>query len=70
MKNLETIVTFSQKPTDVEFTCPYCKADVSEDLEQFLDDQEVDWGNFLDWQCEPIKCPFCGKEIDVTYEFD
>ena len=37
MKKLETIVTLIQKPTEVEFTCPYCKSDVSEDFEEFLD---------------------------------
>ena len=39
MKRLETIVTLCQAPTDVEFTCPYCEADVSEDFEEFLDEQ-------------------------------
>lgn len=70
MKKLETIVTLIQKPTEVEFACPYCKADVSEDFEEFLDDQGLSWSDFSDWKYEKIKCPFCGVEIEAEYEFD
>lgn len=70
MKKLETIVTLIQKPTEVEFTCPCCKADVSEDFEEFLDDQGLSWSDFSDWKYEKIKCPFCGVEIEAEYEFD
>ena len=70
MKRLETIVTLAQAPTDVEFTCPYCEADVSEDFEEFLDEQGLSWGDFPDWEYDPIKCPFCENEIEVSYEFD
>ena len=70
MKKLETIVTLIQKPTEVEFTCPYCKSDVSEDFEEFLDEQGLSWSDFPDWEYEPIKCPFCENEIEAEYEFD
>lgn len=70
MKKLETIVTLIQKPTEVEFTCPYCKADVSEDFEEFLYDQGLSWSDFSDWKYEKIKCPFCGVEIEAEYGFD
>ena len=70
MKKLETIVTLIQKPTEVEFTCPCCKSDVSEDFEEFLDEQGLFWSDFPDWEYEPIQCPFCEAEIEVEYEFD
>ena len=70
MKKLETIVTLAQAPSDVEFTCPYCEANISEDFEDFLDDQGLSWSEFSDWQYDPIKCPFCENEIEVFYEFD
>lgn len=70
MKKLETIVTLIQKPTEVEFTCPYCKSDISENFEEFLDEQGLSWSDFPDWEYEPIKCPFCENEIEAEYEFD
>ena len=70
MKKLETIVTLIQKPTEVEFTCPCCKADVSEDFEEFLDNQGLSCRDFPDWEYELIKCPFCEAEIEAEYEFD
>ena len=70
MKRLETIVTIAQAPTDVEFTCPYCEANISEGFEDFLDDQGLSWSDCYDRQHDPIKCPFCENEIEVSYEFD
>ena len=70
MKKLKTIVTLIQKPTDVEFTCPYCEADISEEFEEFLERQGLPWSDFPDWKYEPIKCPFCEMEIEAEYEFD
>lgn len=70
MKKLETIVTIDQVPIDVEFTCPYCEANISEGFEDFLDDQGLSWSDFYDRQHDPIKCPFCENEIEVSYEFD
>lgn len=70
MKRLETIVTLAQAPTDVGFTCPYCEANISEDFEEFLDEQGLSWSDFPDWQYNLIKCPFCENEIEVSCEFD
>ncbi|MDU5183711.1 MAG: hypothetical protein E6214_00340 [Peptoniphilus harei] len=70
MKRLETIVTLTQVPIDVEFTCPYCEANISEGFEDFLDDQGLSWSDFYDRQYGPIKCPFCENEIEAEYEFD
>lgn len=70
MQRLETIFTISEEIKDIEFTCPYCEANVSEDLKVFLEEQGLSWSDFPDWEYEPIKCPFCENEIEVSYEFD
>lgn len=70
MKRLETIVTLIQTPDYVDFTCPYCKTNIFEAFGEFLCDQGLSWSNFPDWQYEPIKCPFCENDIEVSYEFD
>ena len=70
MKKLEAIVTLFQAPSDVEFDCPCYGANVFEGFEEFLDEQGLSWGDFSDWQYDPIKCPFCGNEIEVSYEFE
>lgn len=70
MQRLETIFTISEEIKDIEFTCPYCEANVSEDLKDFLEEQGLSWSDFPDWEYEPIKCPFCENEIEVSYEFD
>lgn len=70
MKRLETIVTLIQAPSDVDYTCPYCGESFMQDFEDFLEDQGLSWSNFSDWEYDPIKCPFCETEIEVSYQFD
>ena len=70
MKRLETTVTLVQAPTEVYYTCPYCGDRIIQDFEEFLDDQGLSWSDFPDWQYDPIKCPFCENEIEVSYQFD
>lgn len=70
MQRLETIVTISEEIKDIEFTCPYCEANVSEDLKDFLEEQGLSLEDFSDWEYGSIKCPFCGEEIEAEYEFD
>ena len=67
----ETIVRLIQAPSDVEYTCPWCRERIIQDFEDFLDDQGLSWSNFPDWQFENITCSSCGEEIDnIFYEFD
>ena len=70
MQRLETIVTISEEIKDIEFTCPYREANISENLKDFLDEQGLSWSDFPDWEYEPIKWPFCENDIEVSYEFD
>ena len=70
MKRLETTVTLIQALSDVDYTCPYCGERIIQDFEDFLDDQGLSWSEFSNWQYEPIKCPFCENEIEVSYGFD
>ena len=70
MKKLKTTVTLIQAPNDVFYACPYCSETIIQDFEEFLDEQGLSWDDFSDWQYDPIKCPFCENEIEVSYEFD
>lgn len=70
MQRLETIVTISEEIKDIEFTCPYCEANISEDLEDFLEEQDLSLEDFSEWEYGSIKCPFCEEEIEAEYEFD
>lgn len=66
-----TTVTLIQAPSDVDYTCPWCRERIIQDFDDFLDDQGLSWSDFPDWQYEYITCPECGKKIDdVSYEFD
>ncbi len=68
MQRLETIITISEENKDIEFTCPYCEADISQDFLDFFEEQDLGFKDVLNG--EYIKCPFCGEEIEAEYEFD
>ncbi|MDU3456623.1 MAG: hypothetical protein E7F47_01810 [Peptoniphilus harei] len=70
MQRLETIVTISEENKDIEFTCPYCEADVSQDLKDFLEEQGLSLEDFSDREYGSIKCPFCVEEIEAEYNFE
>ena len=66
-----TVVTLIQAPVKVDYTCPWCEEDITQDFDDFLDDQGLSWSDFSDWQYEYITCPECGEKIEnVSYEFD
>lgn len=70
MQRLETIVTISEENEDIEFTCPYCEADISQDFLDFFEEQDLGFIDILYREYRSIKCPFCGEEIEAEYEFD
>lgn len=58
---LTTDITVYQEPVSVSFLCPYCEEETELEIKEALDE----WGLPPDWEYTKIKCPKCGKKIEI-----
>lgn len=56
-------ITILQRPTEVEFECPYCGETTTIDYDEFTDDLGTE--NPTDWYGS-FFCPECHKELEVA----
>ena len=62
MKDLKEVdIRVEQKPVSVQFVCPHCEEEVSIDFGDFLGIA----GEPCDWKYTKIKCPKCGKSVEI-----
>ena len=53
-----------RKPSNIISECPHCGEEINIDYDDFLD--MVKHEDYEDWVDEVIKCPECGKKVEIA----